>query len=220
VDTELTLRDAAGEWRVLNPETGNSLNRALKGHALHMEPNQALFVVTTPDALPIPEEKPLQSVGTVRMDGPWSVSFEGLGAPDGVQKWNKLISWTESSDPALKYFSGTATYKNTFTVKKKNLPATLSIDLGQVGQMADVFINGEHVAFLWKAPYKVEWNGHLQAGKNTIEIKVVNLWVNRLIGDAQPDAKKQAFTLVSFYQVDSDLLPSGLMGPVTIELCK
>ena len=220
VDTELTLRDAEGPWRILNPETGRGLNRALNGHTLHLEPNQALFVVATPDALPLPEEKPLQSVATLRLDGAWSVSFDGPGAPDGVQKWNRLTSWTESSDPALKYFSGIATYKNTFTVKKKTLPATLQIDLGQVGQMADVFINGEHVAFLWKAPYKVEWNGPLRPGKNTIEIKVVNLWVNRLIGDAQPDAKKQAFTLVTFYQADSDLLPSGLMGPVAIGLCK
>ena len=83
--------------------------------------------------------------------------------------------------------------------------------------MADVFLNGEHVAFLWKAPYKVEWNGKLNPGKNTIEVKVVNVWVNRLIGDAQPGAQKHTYSPVPFYRADSPLLPSGLMGPVKIE---
>ena len=83
--------------------------------------------------------------------------------------------------------------------------------------MADVFINGEHVEFLWKAPYKVDWTGTLKPGKNTIEVKVVNTWPNRLIGDAQPGAKKLTYTTMAFYQADSPLTPSGLMGPVVLE---
>ncbi len=83
--------------------------------------------------------------------------------------------------------------------------------------MADVFINGEHVEFLWKAPYKVDWTGTLKPGKNTIEVKVVNTWPNRLIGDAQPGAKKLTYTTMPFYQADSPLTPSGLMGPVVLE---
>jgi len=217
LDTELSLRDGDGVWTVLDPESGNSLNRALKGHVLHLEPNQALFIVADPDAAPKAEEPALHSVGAVALNGPWSVSFDGPGAPAGVQKWNKLSSWSESANPSVKYFSGTATYKNTFTLKKNELPEALKIDLGEVGQMADVFLNGEHVAFLWKAPYKVEWNGKLNPGKNTIEVKVVNVWVNRLIGDAQPGAQKHTYSPVPFYRADSPLLPSGLMGPVKIE---
>ena len=126
----------------------------------------------------------------------------------------------------MKYFSGTATYQNTFTLPKKNLPAGLSIDLGEVGQMADVFINGEHVDFLWKAPYKVNFVGYLKPGKNTIEVKVVNTWVNRLIGDGQPDVEGHSFTPVAFYGVKSltqnmgPVIPSGLMGPVRLELLR
>ena len=107
---------------------------------------------------------------------------------------------------------------------KVNLPAGLCIDLGEVGQMADVFINGQHVDFLWKAPYKVNFEGQLKPGKNTIEVKVVNTWVNRLIGDGQPNVEGHSFTPVAFYGVKSlsqnmgTLIPSGLMGPVRLEI--
>ena len=91
--------------------------------------------------------------------------------------------------------------------------------------MADVFINGEHAAFLWKAPYKVLYTGSLKTGRNTIEVKVVNVWVNRLIGDAQPDAVQpgaagHTYTVVPFFKPDSPLLPSGLIGPVHLELLR
>ena len=92
--------------------------------------------------------------------------------------------------------------------------------------MADVFINGEHVDFLWKAPYKVNYEGRLKPGKNTIEVKVVNTWVNRLIGDGQPDVEGHSFTPVTFYGVKSlsqnmgTLIPSGLMGPVRLEILR
>lgn len=163
------------------------------------------------------EPKPLQSDGEIALAGPWTVSFEGMDAPEGTWSIKYLQPWKESQVPAIKYFSGTATYTNTFTLPRKGLPAGLSIDLGEVGQMADVFVNGEHVDFLWKAPYKTVFTGTLKPGKNTIEIRVVNLWVNRLIGDMQPGAEGHSFSPVPFYKADSPLLPSGLIGPVRLE---
>ncbi len=48
-----------------------------------------------------------------------------------------------------------------------------------------------------------------------MEIKVTNLWVNRLIGDMQPGVKnKLTYTTMDFYQADAPLQPSGLLGPV------
>jgi len=216
LDTEISLRDGDGAWSVLDPETGNALNRALKGHTLHLEYGQALFIVADPDALPVKNEPSMHSAGSIALDGPWKVSFEGLGAPAGVQEWSEFISWTKSSDPSVKYFSGTATYTNTFTLKRKDIPQAISIDLGAVGQMADITINGEHVAFLWKEPYRVEWSGRLKPGKNTIEVKVINVWVNRLVGDAGSGSQPLTFTMVPFYQADAPLIPSGLMGPLII----
>ena len=177
-----------------------------------------------PAAEPLAEPAPLKPAGEVALDGPWTVSFEGQDAPEGTLSWQTLSSLTESDEPAVKYFSGTATYQNTFTLPKKHLPAGLSIDLGELGQMADVFINGEHVDFLWKAPYQVNYEGKLKPGKNTIEVKVVNTWVNRLIGDGQPGVEGHSFTPVAFYGVKSltqnmgPVIPSGLMGPVRLEI--
>ena len=224
VDTDIVLRDAKGTLTVMNPVNGKPVYGALKDGRLHLGADDALFIVADPAAEPLAEPAPLKPAGEVALDGPWNVSFEGQDAPEGTRTWQTLSSLTESDEADVKYFSGTATYQNTFTLSKKNLPAGLSIDLGEVGQMADVFINGEHVDFLWKAPYKVNFEGQLKPGKNTIEVKVVNTWVNRLIGDGQPGVEGHSFTPVAFYGVKSlsqdmgTLTPSGLMGPVHLEI--
>ena len=73
------------------------------------------------------------------------------------------------------------------------------------------------LGIVWKKPFRVNVTGALKAGDNKLEIKVTNLWVNRLIGDAQPGVKtKITFTTMPFYQANSPLLPSGLLGPVQI----
>ena len=217
VRAQLKLRDAEGPLTVYNPETGTKLPGAMQGDNLYLEANQALFVVSDRSGMPAPAYEPPVRTGYLALDGPWTVTFEGLAAPEGSRSYPELASYTESDEPAVKYFSGIATYRNTFTLKKKEKADGLLIDLGEVGRMADVSVNGEHVAFLWKAPYKVEWTGLLKPGKNTLEVKVVNTWPNRLIGDAQPGAEKVTYTTMPFYRADSPLTPSGLMGPVVLE---
>ncbi len=67
------------------------------------------------------------------------------------------------------------------------------------------------------APYRVDATAALKPGNNELMIKVTDAWVNRMIGDQQPDAtKKYTFADVKPYQANSPLLPSGLLGPVTI----
>lgn len=214
---QIVCRDGKGVCTVLNPETGKELPGVYKDGVLQLEANQALFLVFDKNGAPKPEYIAPKTAGTLALDGAWNVTFEGLGAPQGSRTFNQLVSYTESEEEAVKYFSGIATYTNTFTLGKKEKADGLRIDLGSVGQMADVFINGEHVEFLWKAPYKVDWTGTLKPGRNTIEVKVVNTWPNRLIGDAQPGAKKLSYTTMAFYRADSPLTPSGLMGPVVLE---
>ena len=220
VDAQLKLRDAKGVLTVYNPETGKILPDAISAGKLQLEANQALFVVADKNGTPAPAHAAPEIAGAVALNGPWKVAFDGVAAPEGIRTFDKLISYTESDDPAMKYFSGIATYTNTFTLKKKQKAKGLFIDLGEVGQMADVFINGEHVAFLWKAPYRVEWTGTMKRGVNTIKIRVINTWPNRLIGDAQPGAEKHSYTTMPFYRADSPLTPSGLMGPVSLVLLK
>ena len=214
---KLNLRSAEGVCTVLNPETGKAVPGVWKDGVLMLEANQALFLVFDKNGTPAPEYVAPKAAGSVTLDGPWNVTFEGVGAPEGSRSYATLASFTESEEPAVKYFSGTATYTNTFTLGKKEKADGLSIDLGNVGQMADVFVDGEHVEFLWKAPYKVQWMEPLKPGKHTLTVKVVNTWPNRLIGDAQPGATKLTHTAIPFYQASSPLTPSGLMGPVVLE---
>ena len=89
------------------------------------------------------------------------------------------------------------------------------LDLGTVKNIAQVKLNGKELGTFWKAPFRVDVTGAIKSGANTLEVSVTNLWVNRLIGDAQPDAaKKYTYTTQPFYSAGSPLLPSGLLGPV------
>ena len=93
----------------------------------------------------------------------------------------------------------------------------LWLNLGDVKNLAEVIVNGKSLGILWKKPFRINVTGALKQGENKIEIKVTNLWVNRLIGDAQSNVtNKITYTTMPFYQANSKLLPSGLLGPVQI----
>jgi hypothetical protein len=187
---------------------------------LHLEPWGTVFVVfhkstkETSHTLPKATEAQLAA-----LDGSWNVSFQpDRGAPPSVTL-DKLISWPDSSDTGVKYFSGTGTYTKTVNATadwfKKG--THLWIDLGDVKNLAEVTVNGKSLGIVWHAPYRVDATGALKPGANEVTIKVTNAWVNRLIGDQQPDAKtKYTFADVKPYKVTSPLLPSGLLGPVNV----
>jgi len=150
---------------------------------------------------------------------PWDVAFEpDRGAPLEIT-FHKLISWPDSTDPGVKYFSGTATYTKTLQAPADWFKAGshLWMDLGQVHNLAEVSVNGKPLGIAWKTPYRVDATDALKPGENQIEIKVTNGWANRIIGDRQPNATKTyTFTSPKFYKADSRLWPSGLLGPVRI----
>jgi hypothetical protein len=149
----------------------------------------------------------------------WTLSFPpDWGAPARVDV-QALKSWTEFDDPGIRYFSGTATYRTSITIDAAQLVSTreLWLDLGEVREVARVRINGVPLTPLWKRPYMVRIDPLLHPGENTLEADVTNLWPNRLIGDAQPDAKHHyTWTNIKAFSSSSPLLPSGLLGPVSI----
>jgi (4-O-methyl)-D-glucuronate---lignin esterase len=153
------------------------------------------------------------------VEGPWKVHFPpNWGAPPSITL-DKLASWSTNGDDGVKYFSGTATYTKTLDVPSSWLRhnAHIWLDLGTVKNLAEVTVNGKPLGIVWHTPYRVDVTSALHAGANEVTIKVTNAWVNRLIGDQQPDAtKKYTFTDVKPYRADSPLLPSGLLGPVTV----
>lgn len=178
-----------------------------------------------------------------QISGPWRVTFPPkLGAP-AQTSFERLTSWTESADVGVKYFSGTATY-----VKTIEIPAAwtgrdiaLELDLGEVKNVAQVFLNGQDLGVLWKPPFRVALGRAAHAGSNQLEIKVTNLWINRLIGDEQLPADREwnakmnlekwpqwlldgkpsptgqiTFTTARHWKKDDPLVPSGLLGPVQL----
>jgi hypothetical protein len=141
----------------------------------------------------------------VEISGPWMISFPpGKGAPDSITIEN-LTSWSNHPEDGVKHFSGTATYTKKIVLTPEQLKGQrLFLDLGRVEVMARVKCNGRDLGILWKPPYSVEITEAAKPGENELEISVVNLWPNRLIGDERlpedsmrnVDAKtKQASTL-------------------------
>ena len=186
---------------------------------LNLEPWGTVFVVfrqlTKKNSLDLTSEA---ETTFATINGPWKLAFEpGRGAPVSVQM-NSLIDWSKSDDAGVKYFSGIGTYTTTFNIPSAWLRkgTQLWIDLGDVRNLAVVKVNSKNLGETWHSPYHVDATSALRPGTNEIEIKVVNSWVNRLIGDQQPRAVKYTFTDVQPYDANSVLLPSGLIGPVTL----
>ncbi|WP_404478460.1 glycosyl hydrolase [Novosphingobium sp. BL-52-GroH] len=185
---------------------------------LPMLPHDAFFVVFRQPATAAAGTvtKPaLQTVGT--LSGGWDVAFQpDRGAPASIHL-PTLTPLNENADAGVRYFSGTATYRTTFTSPKGvRRGAPLWLDLGKVGVVAEVSVNGKLVGTAWKAPYRLDIGSAVRPGKNQLEVRVANLWVNRLIGDAQPGAAKITFTTLPTYRADAPLPVSGLVGPVTL----
>ncbi|GAB4046864.1 glycosyl hydrolase [Spirosoma litoris] len=161
---------------------------------------------------PAVTESPVASI-----TGAWNVHFqEGRGAPQQTTM-TSLASLTESAEPGIKYFSGTATYDNSFDLPARGKNASYLLDLGDVKNIAEVIVNGKSVGTVWKKPFRVDISKALKPGRNSVQVKVTNLWVNRLIGDAQPGVtNKITYTTLPFYRADSPVLSSGLLGPVRV----
>ena len=204
-----------GSRRPLSYKTGE------KNTSVHldMEAGEAFFVVFLDRsfATTVPQDESCHSERSEEslLTGPWTVSFlDGMGAPESVTL-DPLISYTEHSAPAIRYYSGKALYTKIFEIAATDGPVWL--DLGQVACLAHVYVNGTDMGTLWHAPFRMDISKAVQEGQNTLEIKVVNQWVNRIIGDLQPGVmRKYTYTSYPYYKATDPLLPAGLLGPVRI----
>ena len=188
---------------------------------LHFEMNESLFVIfdktTTVTSFSFPRH---EYKNIFRLPGGWDITFpERSGAPSKLHL-DSLSAWTASADTGVKYFSGTAVYAKTFDMAKEypaaGQPAYL--DLGRVGDIAEVMLNGVIIDTLWKAPYRADISKALRKGKNVLQVKVTNEWTNRLIGDREaPADKKILSSYTNPFGGQYRLAESGLLGPVIIQ---
>jgi hypothetical protein len=166
------------------------------------------------DTLPAPLE----------LTGQWQVAFDPKwGAPAHI-KLPKLISWTDHGNQGVKYYSGAGFYSKTIHVPADWLVSgrKVQLDLGDVRELAEVFVNGKSAGVLWKPPFRADITSLVKPGDNLLKIEVMNMWINRLAGDQNlPAEKKFTRTNITFdgyrgkpgtWQVQ----PAGLLGPVRL----
>ncbi|MFN8346927.1 MAG: glycosyl hydrolase [Spirosomataceae bacterium] len=184
---------------------------------LKFESWDAYFVVFKDKATAMAYTKPAVTESSVaQWTGRWKLN---IGSKSLML--DKLSAWNENTEPDVKYFSGTATYENSFQLNSVEKGGGYVLDLGEVKNVAEVIVNGKNVGTVWKKPFKLDISEAVKAGDNSLQINVTNVWVNRLVGDAQPDVKqKTTFTTMPFYRKDSPLVPSGLLGDVKLKVIK
>jgi hypothetical protein len=243
-DVRCTFRVTGTTPELWDPETGamyglteSSVKDGRTTVSLHFDPMQSWFVVFRKGSHPAGRDVLTRSVRST-LTGPWEVQF----SPKKVT-FDKLHDWSKHPEDGIKYYSGTATYRKTFDSPLTTHHSRLFLDLGKVEVMARVKVNGKDCGIAWKPPYRVDISRAVQPGKNELEIEVVNLWINRMIGDEQlpldsnwkdfetllewPDwfknrkprtSGRYTFTTARHYKKDTPLVPSGLLGPVTLRV--
>lgn len=185
---------------------------------LKFEPFQSWFVVfpkSPSSAKTVSSNYPVLKTG-MELSGAWKVAFDTQWGGPEVVEFASLQDWAQHTDKRIKYFSGKATYTKTFKYNGTK-GQSVYLDLGVVKNIAEVTLNGKNLGVVWTAPWHLDISSALKAGENILNIEVINLWPNRLIGDAAlPEAQRITNTNIVFKK-DEPLLPSGLLGPVVIK---
>lgn len=230
IQADCTFRVAGPKPQLWNPVTGQiralpqyKTENGLTTIPMEFAPYESFFVI-----FPRKGSKSLANAAKVNfprispiaiLEGSWQVSFDPKwGGPEKVT-FEKLYDWTKSEERGIKYYSGIATYSKSFARPESLATGSgIWLDLGKVHEMARIRLNGKDLDVVWCAPWRIDISHALEAGNNDLEIEVANLWPNRLIGDAaKPESERFTWTIQGHpYNAKSELLPSGLLGPVQL----
>ena len=224
------FRDAEGRAEVWDPVTGEiCLAKGVRRRAdnscnveLELPAIGSAFVVFRRDGrAPRKTAEPLVNplADRIVINGRWTVKFQqGRLAPESVE-WDELIDWTASPLPGVKYFSGTAVYSIRFEMTR-DAGEDFWLDLGEVREVGEVSIDGHELGTAWTHPFRVKVPAEvLRRGFHDLEVKVTNVWNNRLVGDQFLEEKKRVTrtNLRGRHKKGTPLVHSGLLGPVTLE---
>ena len=187
---------------------------------LSLELAQSVFVVVRHDREQAPH-KDLTCVSTVALNGPWTLSIPaGWGLDKPVRMDYPTFLQDLDIPEEAKAFSGTMTYSTRFRLPAVPEGSSCVLRLGKVQQIAKVVVNGTALRPLWCAPYEIDVKDFIRKGVNTIEVEVTDTWYNRLAFDsALPEEARKTWT-TNWPAPGSALRPSGLQGPVTLEILK
>ncbi len=215
-------------------ETFNDTNGRISIR-LDLAPEETVFVVFTEKQrdLEAARQSTQSLIKTEEISGSWRVTFpQGWGAPVETN-FDQLISWTDCDDEGIKYFSGTGSYHKKISISEEEINnKVIELNLGEICDVAEVFLNGQSAGILWKKPYQIEITKFVHPGENDLRIEIVNQWVNRLTGDMLSEPEDR-FCKTNMPYVTSDdfgydnwigdsdetfrVKTSGLLGPVSIK---
>ncbi len=187
---------------------------------LRMEVGRSWFVVFTNESNQLMAEGYRVNTPTPKVvqtiESPWNIDFDNQKIAPKNLTTTKLFDWSKNEHDLLKHYSGSTNYSTSFQYHGSILEDVF-IDLGQVGVMATVVLNGQNIGTTWMAPYRLNVSGVIRKGANALEITVVNVWRNRLTGDKKlPEEERTTSIAVDQIAPEEELITSGLLGPVTI----
>ena len=187
-----------------------------------LDKNQSIFIVLrkpikSSDSLLIPFVKGYRDFDYPTLKSSWDVIFSvNNGGPSTNITFDSLQDWSVNQDPKIKYYSGTAQYKNSFILNEES-PKYLWLELNEINNIATVKVNGITCGTVWTAPFRVDISKAVKTGKNELIIEVTNTWANRLIGDhLLPEKERITFTTAPYRLEGKPLLKAGLIGPVLL----
>lgn len=160
------------------------------------------------------------------LEGPWKLSFD-VGGPEipADQTLEKVKPWTELEDAHTQSFAGLGTYEHFFTLKK-NLSHVYMLNVGAVHESAKVWVNGHDAGYAFGLPFRLNISKWLQSDENSIRIEVANLMANRIRDMDQKGVAWRNYHEINFVNIDYkpfdaagwEIMPSGLTGPISIEI--
>ena len=188
---------------------------------LHLEPSESIFVIFREKISKTAEgRKKLNSPDyktIATLDDKWTVRFKGQQAPKKIT-FDTLLDWSEHTNQAIKYYAGRANYENSFTLPRIAKGKSILLELGKVGVIATVTVNGKEAGIVWTTPWRLDITDHVRSGKNELQILVANTWNNRLIADSKlPKEKRRNYVSQPYrFNKRGPLVKGGLVGPVKI----
>ena len=217
---------ATGKAEIWDPLTGKVTKAVVHKNGpkstsleISLPPSGSLFVLFRSEVEPGKKEKNKpQDAKILPLSAPWKIKFQpGWGAPDSIVV-DSLIPWKDLklSDEA-KAYSGTVCYQTTFEIDRTDFQE-IALELGKVNMTARVRINGTEAGTLWTGPYRLDITHLVRNGINQLEIEVTSTWFNRLVFDAGQDEASRKTWTISGPSGKAELLPYGLLGPVTLEV--
>ena len=191
---------------------------------LCLNPYESVFVIFDKEMPPYPipvasclhQKRPKGNLAWKQVKD-WTLTWKENGIS---MHTDTLFDWSKHTNDSIRYFSGHARYSTVITCKKSDLKnAPIILSLGEVHDIAHVWVNGMDCGIAWMAPYELDITQALKKGKNNIEIEITNTWHNALRGADEGKAPYDGiWTNAKYRTKGNNLLPSGLLGPITLKI--